>query len=906
MLNKLDALSALFVEKDTDIVILSETWCNPNVKSPEISFQGYNLVGRRDRDDTTNGRGGGLLIYAKSGIPCLELNDNFGFQQVTGIRIGETDLFALYRSPNASTQMNEELNDFLDKRRNPTIIVGDLNYPSIDWTAGSSSHNDEQHFLDTMISNDITQLVQEPTHEQGNLLDVILTNCCNKVGDISYDSESRVSDHYILEFTMDVNTKPTQNTRFVPDMAKADLVGMSNELAGIDWHQELTGRTATESWVCFKQIFKSLEDKFIPTKRVNENSLPIWMNRNTLRLIRKKRKLWDFYKNSGALDDFLLHKEYVDKVKKEVKKAKTDFEKALLSKVNKKKFFSYMRSKTKSKDKITTLKNSDGDLVESDIDKCEILNQYFNSVFTKVAPDDNLKPDELVSPSLTSVFFHHSVVSEAVFKMKKNSAPGPDGQLPKIISMFSNQIGIPLSIIFNKSMESGDVPQDFKDSNIIPLFKKGKRTDPSNYRPISLTSVIGKLFERLIKNEIVPYLEDSNLLAQSQHGFRSNHSTVTNLIEYYTKVVDLLDMGESVDVIFFDLKKAFDKVSHPKLLQKLGKLGIGGNILQWISSWLSGRRQRVGIDGQYSKWMPVTSGVPQGSVLGPLLFLVFINDLPEGIKNAIGIFADDTKLMSASSNNEDVRVLQEDIDKLHAWSIKWQMEFSATKCSVIHMGRKNKHHSYSLGQTNLPSAVKEKDLGVLVDNELKFSDHCRVVVNKCNSIIGQVKRSFKNRERSLMMSIFNMYILPHLDYACQVWCPRLKTDSDMIESVQRRFTKLIFGLHELSYEERLLTLNIPTLEVRRKYLDVVSVYRIKNGIDTLDKNQFCLVRDFHAVSTRSSRKDNFVAPKTTSKLKENFFSIRAISNWNKLPIEVQTSASLNIFKKSKAKMFMFS
>ena len=251
-------------------------------------------------------------------------------------------------------------------------------------------------------------------------------------------------------------------------------------------------------------------------------------------------------------------------------------------------------------------------------------------------------------------------------------------------------------------------------------------------------------------------------------------------------MTNLLDQGLPVDVVYFDFRKAFDTVCHRRLGHKLDKIGISGPVREWIMKWLEDRTQRVVLNGSFSDWISVLSGAPQGSVLGPILFIIFINDIEECVNELLYIFADDTKLVGEAQSDESIYKLQITINKLNEWANRWKMQFNSAKCSVMHLGTSNKRHSYTLGGVSLKSTDSEKDVGIMIQQSGKFSEQCRKVANKCNQITGQVRRSFTNKDPVLMKRIFSMYILPHINYGSAVWKPSYLKDIALIESIQRR------------------------------------------------------------------------------------------------------------------------
>ena len=321
------------------------------------------------------------------------------------------------------------------------------------------------------------------------------------------------------------------------------------------------------------------------------------------------------------------------------------------------------------------------------------------------------------------------VVVSKINNMKENKSPGVDGISPKILKETVEQISTPLAHVFDMSLQEGIVPFEWKEANIIPLFKKGSRNKSVNYRPVSLTSVICKVLETIIRDHTMDFLIKHKLINPSQHGFLKAKSCLTNLLCFLEEITKWVDDGSPVDVIYLDFQKAFDKVPHQRLISKLKSHGMGNSIINWIEQWLTDRRQRVVVDGEVSSWKSVLSGVPQGSVLGPILFLVYINDLEEGVTGKILKFADDTKLFGKVKEIGDKQNLQDDIDKLVKWSEKWQMLFNFGKCKCLHTGSGNTGMNYEMGGTILSKTVKEKDLGVTMNANMKVSEQCGTLID---------------------------------------------------------------------------------------------------------------------------------------------------------------------------------
>ena len=456
-----------------------------------------------------------------------------------------------------------------------------------------------------------------------------------------------------------------------------------------------------------------------------------------------------------------------------------------------------------------------------------------------------------------------------------------------------DQLVKPLTTLFKLSLETGVVPQDWREARVSPLFKKGKRDRPENYRPVSLTSIVGKLVESLIKDNIVEHLDRHNLIRSSQHGFTKGRSCLTNLLSFMEHVTKSVDEGNSVDIVYLDFAKAFDKVPHVRLFKKLEAHGVSGSVLNWIRNWLSSRRQKVCIGQKDSHWRDVTSGVPQGSVLGPVLFLIYINDLDGNIISKIEKFADDTKLCKGISNVGDTRALQDDLDTLHEWSEKWQMTFNIDKCVVMHLGNNNISNSYRLGNQELKSSDKEKDLGVIIDSTLKYSEQCNVAVKNANRTLGLIKRTVKSRSKDIMVKLYKALVRPKQEYCVQSWRPFLRKDIDSMERVQRRATKLVTECKGLSYESRLKTLALISLEERRTRGDLIQVFKLIKGIDNVDYRTFFQISD--GSRTRGHR-FKIVKLRSRLEIRRHFFSQRVVNEWNRLPSLVVEQKLLTALK----------
>ncbi len=902
--NKLpEFLHLLYTENQDNIVCLTETWLTGDTPDSVLHSNIHQLF----RMDRPYARGGGIVIYVPHYLnPSLVLSHCDTDFEIIGVRIRVHSriviVLCVYRPPHNydCANMVTYLDNYISSTKSPCLIVGDFNCPKISWSTYSCCPGAtlaDQQLLNFIRTSSFVQYVNEPTRCE-NILDLALSNDNNLISQVAICPPIGDSDHntIVLQLNLTCARRPPR----VPyrDFRRADYDAINNILIAISWPDLFNSCiTAEDFWAVFQSVIDSIIDLYVPL------AMPLPKKRtwpsDAYRMYCQKHNLHKRLKTATPADKTKIRLEIkivARNLRTALSQIQSRSETNILRNANVKDFWAYINGRLSVKPKIPSLLMANDTIVDDNKNKCAALSSQFSMVFKQ----DNCIPVEITTKAATKlkiVRFEPSLVYNELIKLRPKLSRGPDGIPALFLKRTALTIAEPLSTIFTRSFSTGRVPSAWKLSDIVPVPKKPGANRPGDFRPISMTSILCRTFERLIRDPIVNHLETNHLISPYQHGFRRHRSTTTQLLECVHSWASLIECKIPVDVIYMDVAKAFDTVVHSKLITKLAAYGIDGLLLAWIADFLQSRQQRVRIEDSYSDWDPVVSGVPQGSVLGPLLFLVFINDLPDFIDD-VGrrLFADDLKLFNRVDTKCEQNKLQIALNKVWKWCTENQLDLSPSKCQILHVGNKNPRVDFLLGDHKLETVTFARDLGVVISEDFRFTRHCETIVTKASARANGILRAFTNRDSRILMQLFDTFVLPLLEYASVIWSPSIRQEIELIESVQRKFTKRIPGLRNLTYEDRLSLLNRSSLENRRHKQDLLFLWALING-SVIYNGPFGI--RFASQRCQTTRGHNFklTMPNLRTNLLRKMFPFRVIPAWNSLPPNVVNAKSIGAFKR---------
>ena len=695
--NKRDDLVLLLgtLSYKPSVIVITEInskFVGNNLLSNDFNLCGFNLFTLNV--SVPNKRG--ILIYINTSLYSVQFDLVQKFDEYLFIKIrintgSNLILGAFYRSPSSAAINDQNLLKLIDSltliKQDKILLIGDFNFPSINWSnkivgTSLSVNSIAYKFISCLKDNYLTQHVHFPTRARGSqtphTLDLVITND-DFVEEIANLSPLGKSDHSVLHCVCNLHAIDTVHST-KSKLNKGDYKSFSDYMAlniGDSFYSDHI--SINDSWISLKYTLLSGQELFIPHVVNKDWKKKDWRfptNSSFRQLIRKKHRCWTRFQRDNDkkyLNEFKRLRNLVRKESRLITQ-KNQREIALNCKSNPKKFWQHIRSRTVSLKGIGDLKVADGassKIVSSDIEKAEIFSEYFERIFTIETSDDFVR---LPGAPLNDIFsiksFSESQVAHVLGKIKVSKSPGPDLLHPRVIYELRDVLVGPLKHLFNRSLFSGVLPDEWKTSHVSVLHKKGEKDCIENYRPISLTCICCKLMESLVRDIVMYHFVSNNLFSDKQYGFIKGRSTVLQLLKLTDSWSNSLDDNVQVDIIYTDFEKAFDKVPHQRLLSKLKSYGLNELIVDWIRAFLLLRSQRVKINGVLSEYKHVLSGIPQGSVLGPLLFVIYINDLPSVCDSSsdLFLFADDAKLYKCIKSDNDFITLNRVCQELFNWS----------------------------------------------------------------------------------------------------------------------------------------------------------------------------------------------------------------------------------------------
>ena len=919
-------------------IAATESWLKPHITDAQIAIPNYSVI-RSDRLESIRG---GTLIYIHQDFPISNVekyDDDSCGAVICTLESQKTIIASIYRPPSSSSESFKLCMQFIQKYINAQtankhydiMLMGDFNLPAISWSSIKiTSYLNEQAnkcseiLLNFMAVNFLTQCINHPTRVH-NTLDLLLTNNSKSIIHTSAEDTS-LSDHMLVSIeaklkptdTSSISNKPQTHSFRNLKLHDADYDPINQHLSEIDWDLLRS--------VCTQQEFPELLyltvlqvcELYCETKKVtNTNKLSRErraLKRKRARLKAKRESLKANNPQSISLEGIRNEIYSIEaKIKETIlEQQKLREEKAIQTvKKNPAYFFSFAKRSDKTNCKVGPLYDENKKLQSDHKVMADLLQAQYTRVFSDPNSPNKKLPKLNINccDNINDIEFTQDDIISAISEINENSACGEQDIPAIVLRKCKDILSYPILCMWKESMQTGIIPEKYKYQCITPIHKKDSKAIPANYRPISLTSHVIKIFERVIRDKIVKYLEDNHLLFCNQHGFRPQRSCFTQLLAHFDMILRSLLNNEDVDVVYLDFEKAFDKVDHQILLEKLKQHNISGKLFNWLCEYLANRRQVVVIQGTKSYEANVQSGVPQGTVLGPLLFLLYINDLGTSINDCIvSCFADDTRIKRKVAEESDVNILQNAINSSAVWSKENNMSLhehkyellthSLNKRSVSDLPFSNKFYTYETSNGELiESSSLVKDLGINLSSDSSWTPQINIMCDKARQMCSWVLSVFSDRSAVVMLTLFNSMIRSSLEYCSPLWSPSRISDIQAIEGVQRHFTSRISGCKDLSYWERLIKLKVSSLQRRRERYVIITMFKILNRLMPNDLKITFSCNERRGIRAQVPSLTKGATAKAQRMFDESF-AVLGPRLWNCIPAETTRITKLSSFKTS--------
>ena len=904
---------------DFDILCFTETHLREDIHNDFLSLDGFSNPVRLDRTAFSSG----LLTYVSNKLICKRLTDleNPSTDTIwTEIKFKGTTLILcnVYRAPNTNVSFWDTFNISIEKALDickDVIIVGDLNEDLLNPNC--------KHLRHLMLLNNLSNVITVPTrvtHLTATLLDpILISDSLNSLNEGTIDVPSEISDHRCTYIYLPFTTVENPNVKRKVWLYKhADFNKLNDRISNTDW--SFINNNDCINYICetFTYLITKYMDECIPSKDViiRPNDKP-WYNSEIRTHSRQRDKQRTKAIRTQRTEDWTKYRHTRNKVNNLKKYAKEQYfcnmEHLIIDSNNNNpklywKLLKQLVKSNKSCETIPPLKtlsdNGEETYHFNDTEKANCLNDYFTSI-SSISEEQNSTQLPIFSSktvnTLDNFLITESEIADIIDILNPNKSVGEDKISHKILKYTKFSIAKPLALLFNKSLTVCQFPDSWKRGVIMPLFKKGNTNLSSNYRPIALLSCVGKLMERVVYKHIYNFFVQNKLIYKLQSGFLKGHSTVHQLIDIYHQVCSGIDSGQFTCMVFCDVSKAFDRVWIKGLLFKLKQCGINGDVLKWIESYLTRRTQKVFVGSSLSESQVTSAGVPQGSVLGPLFFLIFINDIADNLLSITRIFADDTSLAFTASNIPDIEgILNHDLCVISDWSKQWLVDFNPQKTEAILFTLKKNipYPSLVFNNTNVTFVNHHKHLGLTLSCDGKWHEHVNNIISSASKVLGMMRKIKFTINRKALGQIYVSFLRPILEYGSTVWDSCTQYEKDNLEKIQHEAARIVTGLtRSVSLRSLYGELGWISLEERRQFQKLVIAYKIKNGITPEYLNNLFpeTVGSNTPYNLRNNSDYNIVYTRT--ELFKNSYIPSCITLWNTLPEHIRNCDTLASFKR---------
>ncbi len=905
---------------------ISETYLENTDKNEDLKIPGYHEPIRRD----VSGHQGGILVYISEDTPALHRPDlEPQDSEIICIELQLNRLKVLvchcYRAPHKDTlDFCSDVDTILENSStefNGFIMLGDTNGRNIEFWDGDKTNRDGRFIKSYTDSVNLEQLIHEPTRIVENCkscIDHIFTDNVALVNDVGVRPQI-ASDHCPIFVTLSHKLpRPKCYKRWVWNYKNGDFDKFRSCLLDAPWflcYNSDNINDIVSNWIT---MFMSIAEECIPhyetTIRPNDKD---FIDSDIRKLMRHRdhfHKLSKISTNEFFKERFRQLRNQVVaqcRTNKQDRENRTDEIMSNPDTASKAWWGKYKDILSNGEgNSIGTL--LDGSRIVTDNrEKAILLNNFFVS---QTELNENIAEDIGDPPQCPTTIEQKILdpvdVYEILIGLDISKATGPDGISNRILKEAAVPIAEPLSHLFNYSLSVGVFPETWKIANVIPIFKKDNPLLCTNYRPISLLCCISKVFEKIMFNHIYEYLKRNKLLSIFQSGFIKGDSTINQLIAICNLLYKNIDCNDEVLAVFLDLTKAFDKVWHKGILFKIKKCGIKGNIYHWLGSYLTNRQQCVVLNGEKSDFKYISAGVPQGSVLGPLLFLIYINDICDDLKSQTFLFADDTSIFCPVKNdiNKAAENINNDLQKINAWSKRWLVSLNPKKTVYMLFSTKRNPSPVPpimIGQHHIDQVKEHKHLGLIFSPCLSWTKHISATIAKVNKRLGILKKYKYRFSRNTLEIGYKSFVRPLIEYGKEIYDTCTKEDSDKLENLQLEAARTVTGTKlRTSHIELYKELGWISLSDRRKISKLVlfhKVIRLKTPVYLFNifndnfKNQNCYTRGRNSSLARM--------PKCNKELCRNSFIPTTIALWNNLSGELRETSSIPAFRKKVKQLY---